>query len=63
MYRKLEKDDKLRNFMAENKVSFEQLIRSFNFWEDLSQDERNNYIDIYLNNLGSEKNEERKNNI
>lgn len=43
--RNIEERDKVEQFLIENKVSFNQLIRSFNFWESLSFAERNKFID------------------
>ena len=49
--------DKVEQFLIDNKVSFNQLIKSFNFWESLSFAERNKFInDGYnkgkYNNIG-----------
>lgn len=45
------KQDQIEKFLIENKVSFNQLIRCFNFWDELSQEERHRAIDDgYMNN-------------
>lgn len=41
--------DKAKEFMEKQKVSFDQMIRCFNFWESLSLKERNQFIENYNN--------------
>lgn len=38
---------KLTEFMANEKVSFETLIRCFNFWDRLNPREKAAYVDAY----------------
>ena len=37
--------NKVENFLIKNKVTFVQLIRCFNFWKSLTQEERRQFID------------------
>jgi len=35
------------DFLIENKIQFETLIRCFNYWSALNQSERNVILDLY----------------
>lgn len=41
------KQDKVEDFLIENKVSFNQMIKCFNFLGSLTQSERLKFIDTY----------------
>ena len=42
-------EDKAEEFLIKNKISFENLIRSFNFWNELSFEEKRKYTRNYEN--------------
>lgn len=45
----MNKNDKIINFLVENKLTFDQLIKCIHFWDfNLSQEEQDNAISKYL---------------
>ena len=40
-------DENVLNFLIENKVSFEQLVRCYNFWDNLTISQRRKAIENY----------------